>query len=160
MTTIRRALVAALALPIALVACSSNNNGKAAESTPAPAPAPAQTPPPKTTTPSAPPAPTPVADDTPAPSRTGMKFRFGIMPGNYDDDQDGVEVGDVYEGTSAADAGIKPGDRLMTWNGKKIIDVQDWMKHMAPHNAGDVVDVGVLRDGKVIPIKVTLKPAE
>lgn len=155
----RRALVAAFALPLALVACSSDNSGKSAEPQTAPAPAPAQTPPPppKTVTPSAQQAPTPGQPAPSSASRTGMKVRFGIMPGNYDDDQDGVEVGEVYEGTSAGDAGIKQGDRLMTWNGKKITTVENWMQHMAPHKVGDVVDVGVLRDGQIVPIKVTLK---
>jgi predicted metalloprotease with PDZ domain len=163
MTIPRRALVAAFALPLALSACSSNDKGGTAEKAsapapaPTPAPAPAHTSAPKTTTPSTSPH-TAGAPGTSV-SRTGMKFRFGIMPGNYEDDQDGVEVGEVYEGTSAAAAGIKKGDRLMTWNGKKIESVENWMEHMAPHKAGDVVDVGVLRDGTVISIKVTLKPA-
>jgi hypothetical protein len=163
MTNHRRVFLAALSLPLAAAACSSgdkSSDARPADPARAPAGAPTQAPPPGTTTPSAPPLPTAAPADSPAASRTGMKFRFGIMPGNYDDDADGVEVGDVYDGTSAGEAGIKKGDRLMTWNGKKITTVENWMEHMAPHRAGDVVDVGVLRDGRVIPIKVTLKPAE
>jgi S1-C subfamily serine protease len=90
----------------------------------------------------------------------GLKIRFGIMPGNYDDDQDGVLVDDVYEGTSAADAGIQRGDRLMTWNSRTITDIPKWMEFMSAHNPGDVVDVGVLRGGKMEQIKVTLKGPE
>lgn len=161
-----RAITAAAVLPLALVACSSNKTAEPVQPSPAhpgtpstppsaPSPAPTKTTPPVPSNPSAHAA--HAADDSPGVSRTGLRIRFGIMPGNYDDDQDGIDVADVYGGTSAADAGIKPGDRLMTWNGKKIVDVQNWMEHMAPHKPGDVVDVGVLRDGKIIPIKVTLK---
>lgn len=167
-----RAVSIALFSAAFLAACAGHVDQRPAPSptpAPAPAPAPASAPAP---TPSAPAAiPTPQAHATPAPtpshaadtdaaapvSRMGLKIRFGIMPGNYEDDQDGVLVDDVFEGTSAADAGITRGDRLMTWNGQTITDIPTWMEFMSRHNPGDVVEVGTLRGGKVIPISVTLK---
>lgn len=83
--------------------------------------------------------------------------RFGIAPASYSDDKPGVEVGDVYEGTSAADAGIKPGDRLTKWNGKDIANVEAWMPMLTAHKPGDTVDVTLLRDGKEMTVKVKLK---
>lgn len=158
----RRAPLAAFVLPLALLACSSQDKEPTAQaSKPAPAPVPTPSKPAPAPSASAP-AENPHTGNMPAGtvSRTGSRIRFGIMPGNYDDDRDGVLVGEVYPGTSAGDAGIKKGDRLMTWNGKPITTVENWMEHMAPHKPGDVVDVGVLRDGTTVPIKVTLKAAE
>lgn len=151
-------LLAALPLSLALFACAGNKEAPAPTPAPAPAPAPkpvTQSPPPVTRP--APPAPAASAPEPERPSRAALKVRFGIMPGNYDDGSEGVLVDDVFPNTSAADAGIKPGDRLMTWDGKKIQDVGQWMQYMMPANPGDVVEVGILRDGKTIPLKVTLK---
>lgn len=91
------------------------------------------------------------------PSRAGIKVQFGIMPGDYEDTVKGVLVGSVTPGTSADAAGIKAGDRLMTWNGQEIADVGSWMKLLSVAKPGDIVDVGVNRDGKAVPMKVTLK---
>lgn len=88
---------------------------------------------------------------------TGVKVRFGIAPGNYADGEVGVLVGEVYPGTSAAEAGIVTGDRLMRWNGKEIGDVEGWMTYLAEHKPGDVVDVGVKRKNEDLIVKVTLK---
>lgn len=162
-----RPLARPLALTLAaafLTACAGQKEAAAPTPpapAPQPAPAPAPAPAPSVQAPAAPAAEPPVPTErTERVSRMGLKIRFGIMPGNYDDDQDGVVVDDVFPGTSAADAGIQRGDRLMTWNGKTIVDVGNWMEHMAPHNPGDVVDIGVLRGGKIVPIKVTLKGPE
>jgi Zn-dependent M28 family amino/carboxypeptidase len=93
----------------------------------------------------------------PGPTR-GVRVRFGIAPGNYGD-EDGVLVGDVTEGTSAADAGLKAGDRMTRWNGKEIKGVEAWMPMLGACKPGDVVDVTLMRDGKEMTIKVTLKAA-
>lgn len=140
-----------------LAGCAGTKEAAKPEPAPTPAKAPA---------PEAKPAPAPshaqASSDPSQPrvSRAGLKVRFGIMPGNYDDDKDGIVVDDVYPNTSAANAGIVKGDRLMTWNGKTITDVGTWMEYMSQHNPGDVVDIGVLRGGTMTPVKVTLKGAE
>lgn len=92
----------------------------------------------------------------PLPKGVG-RVRFGIAPASYSDDKPGVEVGDVYEGTSAADAGIKQGDRLMKWNGKSIENVEAWMPLLTQQKPGDVVEVTILRDGKELTLNVKLK---
>ena len=86
-----------------------------------------------------------------------IRVRFGIMPGNYEDTQPGIAVADVTPGASAAVAGIKGGDRLMTWNGTAIKDVMHWMGLMSEHEPGDVVTVGIKRDGELMDIAVTLQ---
>ena len=43
------------------------------------------------------------------------RVRFGIAPGSYDNEEPGVVVGEVFEDTPAFEAGVKPGDRIVTW---------------------------------------------
>ncbi len=92
-----------------------------------------------------------------APPKGVGRVRFGVAPGSYSDDKPGVEVGDVYEGTSAADAGIKVGDRMIKWNGKPIENVEAWMPMLTAQKPGDEVEVTLLRDGKELTVKVKLK---
>lgn len=99
----------------------------------------------------------PHAGQEPGSGLGGVRVRFGISPGSYSDGEPGVLVGEVFPGTSAADAGVQKGDRLMTWNGEEIPDVQGWMTFLRKANPGDVVDITVLRGGQTIPLKVTLK---
>ncbi len=91
------------------------------------------------------------------PNMANATVRFGIAPGSYDESEPGVLVGSVSDDTSASAAGIKAGDRLMTWNGKRIAGVMQWMSMLIGHDPGDVVDVGVIRDGEDIHIDVTLR---
>ncbi|HYE02581.1 MAG TPA: M28 family peptidase [Phycisphaerales bacterium] len=90
----------------------------------------------------------------------GARVRFGIAPGSYSEDEVGVPVGDVYPGTSAAEAGIKAGDRLMAWNGAPIDGVEGWMRQLARHKVGDEVKVTVRRDGQDLELTVKLKGRE
>lgn len=90
-------------------------------------------------------------------SMAQLRVRFGIMPGNYDDTVAGVAVADASPGGSAEAAGIRAGDRLVSWNGAAIRDVRHWMEFLMDHEPGDVVTVGVLRAGARIDISVTLQ---
>ncbi|MCC6429026.1 MAG: M28 family peptidase [Phycisphaerales bacterium] len=91
-----------------------------------------------------------------APRQPRSRIRFGIMPGDYSGN-DGILVGDVTEGTSADEAGIKKGDKLTKWNGEALSSVESWMPLLAKHSPGDVVDVTLLRGEEEIVVKVTLK---
>lgn len=92
-----------------------------------------------------------------APRMAGLKVRFGISPASYAEDEQGVGVGEVFPGTSAADAGILAGDRLIRWNGQLIPDVAGWMELMSKHGPGDVVDVDIKRKTEDLTVRVTLK---
>ena len=96
--------------------------------------------------------------DRPSPPRmANMTVRLGIAPANYADEKPGVLVGAVAEGTSAADAGMKKGDRIIRWDGEELLDVVDMMKHLAASKPGDVARLIVLRDNKDVELTVTLK---
>lgn len=88
--------------------------------------------------------------------RSRMRVRFGIAPGSYAEDESGVVVGEVYPGTPAAEAGLMSGDRMVTWNGEEIPDVQTWFQALVNHEPGDVVNVGIVRNGEPSTIEVTL----
>lgn len=98
--------------------------------------------------------------ERPGGPRTGAKVRLGIQPGDYDDDKPGVLVGGVSENSSAALAGVKPGDRLIRWNGKEVKDIYGMMERLGDHNPGDVVELVVIRDGAEVTLKATLQPTQ
>ena len=85
------------------------------------------------------------------------RVRLGIAPGNYSDTDPGVVVGGVSEGTSAADAGLEKDDRIIKWGDNDLLDVVQMMEFLGKHEPGDEVMLIVVRDGKEVPIKVTLK---
>ncbi|MBL8964346.1 MAG: M28 family peptidase, partial [Phycisphaerae bacterium] len=84
------------------------------------------------------------------------RVRFGITPGDYAG-EDGILVGDVSEGGSAAEAGIRKDDRLIKWNGESISTVQSWMPLLSKHEPGDKVEIVLVRDGQEVTVTATLK---
>lgn len=88
---------------------------------------------------------------------SGVKVRVGIAPGDYSGEAGGIVVARVFDGTSAADAGLKEGDRITVWNGEVVKTVEDWMPLLASHNPGDTIDITVVRDGEEVVMPMTLK---
>lgn len=108
--------------------------------------------------PGAAPAGTPVGSgDQPAGPMGGVRVRFGIAPGDYSGDVAGVAVGDVFPGTSAANAGLKSGDVITSWNGKAVASVEEWMPLLATHAPGDKVKVEFVRAGAKQTVEVVLQ---
>ncbi len=91
------------------------------------------------------------------PRMADIKIRFGVMPGNYDEDAGGVEIASVTDGGSAALAGVESGDVLVRWDGQKVLDVAAWMGMLANHEPGDEIKVGVKRSGEELTLDVTLQ---
>lgn len=90
------------------------------------------------------------------PGPVAVGVRFGITPGDYNDEKPGVLVGDVAEGWSAHKGGIKKGDRITKWNGKEVENVESWMPFLSAAKPGDKVQVTVERDGQELTLEVTL----
>lgn len=88
--------------------------------------------------------------------RGRSNVRLGIAPGDYSGSTPGVLVGEVFEGTSAANAGIRKGDRMIRWGGEELPDVEAMMSHLAKHKPGDKVDIVIVREGQEITVTVTL----
>jgi hypothetical protein len=87
----------------------------------------------------------------------GVRVRVGIAPGDYSGEAGGIVVARVFDGTSAADAGLKEGDRITVWNGEKVETVEDWMPLLGSHKPGDEIEITVVRDGEDIVLPMTLK---
>lgn len=86
-----------------------------------------------------------------------VKVRFGIMPADYDDDKPGVLIGDTFEGTSAHNAGLRAGDRMIRWNKQELTDVESWMPILTTHEPGDEVVIVYIRDDQEYTTTATLQ---
>ncbi|MEN0019676.1 MAG: M28 family peptidase [Planctomycetota bacterium] len=90
-----------------------------------------------------------------APSMPAIRVRLGVMP-SYNEEEAGIGVESVSAGGPAEAAGFEAGDRIVRWDGRKVEDIESWMRLLARHDPGDKVNVGVLRDGNEETIEVEL----
>ncbi len=96
-----------------------------------------------------------VSAGTGAPSGGGGP-RLGIRP-DYGDDKEGVLLGGVGDGTPAAKAGMKEGDRIIEMGGKPVKNLEGYMAIMKTFKAGDKLEVTILRDKEKKVLKVNLE---
>lgn len=80
--------------------------------------------------------------------RSGIKLDASI--------KEGVVVLNAVEGSGAAEAGLKKGDVITKFAGKKVKDYAYLRYELYQHSAGDTVDITLLRDGKEKTVKVKL----
>ncbi len=76
------------------------------------------------------------------------------------DDRKGAVVTRVRTKSPAENAGLKPGDVIVSLNGKTIGSEQDLRNIEGLTTPGAAVDVGVLREGKALTINTALKVNE
>ncbi len=69
----------------------------------------------------------------------------------------GVYVDSVVSGGAADEGGIKPGDVIVKFDGKKIENVDQINAIRDEHKVGDEIEVNVSRNGKNIKCTITLK---
>lgn len=72
------------------------------------------------------------------------------------EDPRGALVAGVTPGGPAEDADIKPGDIVLTFDGKEVSTMRELPRIVADTAVGKAVSVIVLRDGKEVEVKVTL----
>ncbi len=74
---------------------------------------------------------------------------------------EGALVVDLTPGTNAAKSGIKKGDVVVSLDDTPIRSMDDLILQVRKHAVGDSVEIGIVRDGKEITIKMTVgsKPA-
>ncbi len=70
--------------------------------------------------------------------------------------RDGALVSSLQKDGPAADAGVKPGDIILTINGSPIRNVSELIHVVAGIRSGNTVDVELFRDGSLITIPVTV----
>lgn len=83
--------------------------------------------------------------------------RLGIQPGLVEEGESGIKVDSVSAGTSAAEAGIKAGDVLLSWNGDSLDSVGTMMTKLRACKPGDVVKMRVLRGNDELALDVKMK---
>ncbi len=88
------------------------------------------------------------------------KVRLGIQPSMEKREEPGLLIDDVSKDTSAADAGLKGGDIILTWNDKPVDDVPTLMERLRDHEPGDVVKMKIIREGKEMMVDVTMKASK
>jgi serine protease Do len=70
--------------------------------------------------------------------------------------ESGALVSSVVDGSPAAKAGIKPGDVVTEYNGRKVARSEDLPRAVAESPVGREVPLTVLRDGKPVTLRATI----
>lgn len=81
---------------------------------------------------------------------------LGTQPDYAEGDGKGIKLGGVTEGSPAEKAGLKGGDVIVEFAGKKIGTLDDFMDALTRHSPGESVEIGIVRDGKDQKVKATL----
>ena len=85
---------------------------------------------------------------------TGFKVSLGTVP-SYGDSTDGLKLDAVREGSPAAAAGLRAGDKIVKLAGRDVRNVYDYTQALSEMKAGQEYDVEVLRDGQRLSMKIT-----
>ena len=81
-------------------------------------------------------------------------FAIGVKLPEYSNQTIPAEIGETIVGAPAYSAGIIPGDKIISINGKKVLEWQD-MAVIIHKNAGKEIKLMVKRKDKIFPISVT-----
>jgi len=92
--------------------------------------------------------------DAPSGSRENLRAYLGTIP-DYATEVAGVKLSGVRGGSPAEKAGLKGGDVIIEFGGKKITNIYDYTYALDAVKIGQSVEVVVLRDGKQVRIQVT-----
>lgn len=87
---------------------------------------------------------------------SGPSFRvyLGTIP-DYAEEVEGVALQGVREGSPAEKGGLRAGDVIVEFNGKKIRNVQEYTAVLADVKPNEPVKIVVLRKGQRTPLTVT-----
>ncbi len=66
-------------------------------------------------------------------------------------------VREVYQGTPAAAAGLRPGDEIVTLNGRGIKHDLDWQVGLVDAGVGSIIDISYRRDGRETDTQLRLE---
>jgi len=76
--------------------------------------------------------------------------RFGVRP------REGVLVADTVAGAPAREAGIQPGDVIVSVDGRPMRNIDELQSEIMYREVGETVEVGIVRDREEITLEVTL----
>ncbi|MST00989.1 MAG: PDZ domain-containing protein, partial [Pedosphaera sp.] len=86
--------------------------------------------------------------------REGLRAYIGTIP-DYGSDIKGLRLSDVRAGGPAAKGGLKGGDVITEFNGKKVENINDYTAAIDGVKIGQPLKVIVQRDGKRLELNVT-----
>jgi hypothetical protein len=81
---------------------------------------------------------------------------FGSVP-DFGQVERGVKFADVRADSPADKAGLKPGDILIQFGSRPVINLYDFTYALQDSKVGDQIDVKVLREGQEVSARVTLE---
>jgi S1-C subfamily serine protease len=81
---------------------------------------------------------------------------LGVSLGVVETGQAGALVEEVSPGTGAAEAGLEPGDLVVSIDGAAVQSGGDLAAQIQTHQPGDTVDLEVVRGGEQLTVSVTL----
>lgn len=82
------------------------------------------------------------------------RVRVGLIP-SFEEETGGLLLDGVQPDSPAEKAGLKAGDKIIEWGGKKIDGLEDIQVIFENAEAGKEVVVVILREGKRVEVKVT-----
>jgi aminopeptidase YwaD len=88
--------------------------------------------------------------------RQGFGTYLGSIP-DYGANTDGVRLAGVTNGSPAAHAGLREGDIIIQLADKKIQNIEDLTAALRGQKPGDEVAIVILRTGKPVSLKATLR---
>lgn len=81
---------------------------------------------------------------------------LGVQLKGEENNQSGAVIGTVVPGSAAAKAGIKPGDRIVQFEGKEVPDVAELRVMLSRFSAGDRVALKVKRGTETLDMNLEL----
>ncbi len=90
--------------------------------------------------------------------RTGFNVSLGTVP-NYADSTDGLLLDGVRDGSPAAKAGLKPGDKVVKLAGKDVRNAMDYTYVLGSMKAGEEYEVVIKRGTETLTLKIVPAPA-
>jgi aminopeptidase YwaD len=84
---------------------------------------------------------------------TSFRVSLGTVP-SYAESTDGLKLDAVRDGSPAAVAGLKAGDKIVRLAGRDVRNVYDYTQALSEMKPGQEYEVEVLRDGQRLTLKV------
>jgi aminopeptidase YwaD len=85
---------------------------------------------------------------------TGFRVYLGTIP-NYADSSDGMLLDGVRDGSPAAKAGLKAGDKIVKMAGKDVKNVYDYTYALGEMKGGEEYEVEIVRAGQRMTLRLT-----
>ncbi len=86
--------------------------------------------------------------------RTGFSVYLGTIPA-YGDSGDGLKLEGVRDGSPAASAGLRAGDRIVKLAGRDVRNIQDYTLALSGMQAGREYEVEIVRGSERLTLKLT-----